>query len=222
MITDKHRWHYITIKSISGLFRGIKSNNHGDFYCLNCFHSYRTEDKLKTHELVCNDHHHGKINLPTEDNKILMNSQRRYSLKMAHAIYVDIECLLVKHLTCSNNTNKSFLQTISTHVPSGYSISVLNEFKANCCTYCRGEESMETLAKILLEIGKEISSKTKHDMIPLTDDENNQYENSEKCHICNKSFNTNKKSKYYHKFKKVHDHCHSTGKCRGAAHSLCS
>ena len=73
-----------------------------------------------------------------------MYSQGRYSLKMAHAIYVDIECLLVKHLTCSNNTNKSFLQTISTHVPSGYSISVVNEFKANYYTYYRGEEILKS------------------------------------------------------------------------------
>ena len=34
-------WHYLAVKSISALFRGIMSNNNGDYYCLNCFHSYR-------------------------------------------------------------------------------------------------------------------------------------------------------------------------------------
>ena len=38
MITDNNnRWHYLAVKSLSGLFRGITSSNDGDFYCLNCF-----------------------------------------------------------------------------------------------------------------------------------------------------------------------------------------
>ena len=36
-----------TVKSLSGLFRGVTGNNNGDFYCLNCFKSYTTENKLK-------------------------------------------------------------------------------------------------------------------------------------------------------------------------------
>ena len=45
MITDN--WHYLAIKNISGLLRGITSNHNGDFYCLNCLHSYRTKIILK-------------------------------------------------------------------------------------------------------------------------------------------------------------------------------
>ena len=32
------------------------SNHVGDFCCLNCYQSYRTQDKLKTHENVCKSH----------------------------------------------------------------------------------------------------------------------------------------------------------------------
>ena len=47
MITDKNkRWHYLAVKTLSALFRGITSTNNGDFHCLNCFHSYRTINKL--------------------------------------------------------------------------------------------------------------------------------------------------------------------------------
>ena len=53
---NNNRWHYLAVKSLSGLFRGIKSSNNGDFYCLNCFHSYRTLNKLKKHERICNNH----------------------------------------------------------------------------------------------------------------------------------------------------------------------
>ena len=47
MITDNKKWHYLAVKSISGLLRGITSSHHGDFYCLKCFHSYKTKIKLK-------------------------------------------------------------------------------------------------------------------------------------------------------------------------------
>ena len=49
MITDNEKWHYLAVKSISKLLRGITSNHNGDFYCLICFHSYRTKNKLKKH-----------------------------------------------------------------------------------------------------------------------------------------------------------------------------
>ena len=41
-------------KSLSGLLRGKTSNHHGDFYCLNCNHSYSTENRLNKHEKICN------------------------------------------------------------------------------------------------------------------------------------------------------------------------
>ena len=45
MITnDGIKWHYLAAKSISALLKGKTSNHNGDFYCLNCFHSYRTKD----------------------------------------------------------------------------------------------------------------------------------------------------------------------------------
>ena len=51
MITnDGKKRHYLAVKSISGLFRGIKSNDHGDFCYLICLHSYRTKEQLKKHE----------------------------------------------------------------------------------------------------------------------------------------------------------------------------
>ena len=53
MITyDGERWHYLAVRSLSVFFRGISSSNNGDFYCFNCFHSYRALNKLKRYERV--------------------------------------------------------------------------------------------------------------------------------------------------------------------------
>ena len=50
MITDGEKWHYTVVKRLSGLLRGVAGNNNGDFYCLNCFHSYRRENNLEKHK----------------------------------------------------------------------------------------------------------------------------------------------------------------------------
>ena len=50
MISDGQKWHYLVVKNLSRLLRGITSNHKEDFYCLNCFHSYRTENKLEAHK----------------------------------------------------------------------------------------------------------------------------------------------------------------------------
>ena len=39
MISDGQKWHYLVVKNLSGLLRGITSNHKEDFYCLNCFHT---------------------------------------------------------------------------------------------------------------------------------------------------------------------------------------
>ena len=38
MITDGKKWHYLAVKSLPALLRGITSNHDGDFFRLNCFH----------------------------------------------------------------------------------------------------------------------------------------------------------------------------------------
>ena len=50
MISNGEKWHYLTVKKLSGLLRGITSNHAGDFYCLNCFCVYSTKNKLEKHK----------------------------------------------------------------------------------------------------------------------------------------------------------------------------
>ena len=50
MITDGEKWHYLVVKNLSGLCKRKSSNHYGNFYCLNCFHSYRTKNTLEAHK----------------------------------------------------------------------------------------------------------------------------------------------------------------------------
>ena len=44
MISDGQKWHYLVVKNLSGFIRGITSTHKEDFYCLNFFDYYRTEN----------------------------------------------------------------------------------------------------------------------------------------------------------------------------------
>ena len=56
MISNGKNWHYLIVTNLCGLFRGISSNHNSDYYCLNCFHSYRTKNKLNVHKKICENH----------------------------------------------------------------------------------------------------------------------------------------------------------------------
>ena len=50
MITDGKKSHYLAVTNLSALLQGNSSNHEGDFYCLNCFNSYITKNKLKQYK----------------------------------------------------------------------------------------------------------------------------------------------------------------------------
>ena len=81
MITDGEKWHYLAVKSLSTLFRGITSSRDGDFYCLNCFHSYRTNNALKKHERLCNNHDYCHVEILKEDEKNIKIQPQRKIIK---------------------------------------------------------------------------------------------------------------------------------------------
>ena len=56
MITDGKKRHYLAVKGLSALLRGISSNHVGDYYCFNCFHSKSADNALKEHERLCDKH----------------------------------------------------------------------------------------------------------------------------------------------------------------------
>ena len=82
--------------NLSALLQKISSNRKEDFYCLNCFNSYTTKNKLKKHEEICNNHHSCHVEMPDWANKILKHIPGEKSLKKQFTIYADLECILEK------------------------------------------------------------------------------------------------------------------------------
>ena len=96
MITDGKKSHYLAVTNLSALLQGMLSNHRGDFYCLNCFNSYTTKNKLKEHEEICNNHDSYYIKMPKHAEKTLKYIHGEKPLKAPFTIYLDLECLLKK------------------------------------------------------------------------------------------------------------------------------
>ena len=122
MISNGENWHYLAVKSLSRLLRGITSNHDGDCYCLNCFHSYRTENKLNAHKKIRENNEYCNIEMPSPNNNLIKYNQGEKFLKLPFVIYTDLECILKKIDTCQNNPDLSSITKINQHIPSGYSI----------------------------------------------------------------------------------------------------
>ena len=87
MIPNGKRWHYLAVKILPAFLRGIMSKHLGDFYCLNCLHSFATESKLESHIKVYENIDFCNVVMPSEDAKILKFNQYQKSDK---ALYTGI------------------------------------------------------------------------------------------------------------------------------------
>ena len=152
---DGNRWHYLAVKRLPALLRGITSNYHGDFYCLNCFHSYATHNKLKKHERVCNNHNYCRAAMPKEHEKI-KHLQGEKSSKVPFGIYENLERLLEKVEPCQDNLENSSTEKKAKYKPSEYawcSICSFDDAK-NKRYFCRRKDFIEKFCKDLKELGR--------------------------------------------------------------------
>ena len=137
--------------------------------------------------------------MPNEDNKILKYIPGEKSLKVPFIIYADLECLLQKIKSCQNSPEKSYTEKKAVHKPSGYSLITFCSFDQfnNERKYYRGRDCMKIFCNYLKDQANKIINYEKKEMIPLTDDEKETYENQKICHICEKEFGTDKNKKEF-------------------------
>ena len=188
MTTNGQNWHYLVVKSLPGLLKGITSSHKEDFYCLNCFCAYSTKIKLEEHKQICENHEYCHVEMPNEDNKIIKYNQGGKSVKLPFTIYADLECLLKKMRTCYNNPEESSTTKINKDTSSGYSLFTHCSFDKtkNKLDYYRGKDCMKKFCKDLKEHATKIINYEKKKMIPLTIKEEIDYNKQKICYICKK------------------------------------
>ena len=194
-------------------------DEHKKYYCRNCMLGYRSEEALSKHWPYCKEHSCVRVELPKEGTFLKFSHPER-KMRVPFVIYADFESYIKPIYTCGPDEKKSFTKQYQKHTPSSfcYYIKCFEDrvYKGKLVTYTAMSETDDVAGKFVESIGKDvidIYERTKFPKkIEMTDEDEKNYKNAEVCHICEEELEDDK----------VKDHCHLTGKYRGAAHDKCN
>ena len=217
LISDEEKQHYCLIKNLSRFISNKLTKHCGTVeICRSCLNHFPDQKKLKNHEEYCFQNATVKIEIPKEGSSISFIHHNR-SIKVPFVIYADFEAFTKEIQTTPQSDKVSFTQKYQHHQPSGFCYKIVGQNIKRCVLFRATDENedvsqkfVEMLEEDIKKIYKEFDFSKK--MLPLTKKEQSEFENAKICWICQKGFEG----------KKVRDHCHFTGKFRGAAHNKCN
>ena len=220
LIKDGDNSHYCYVKNESALLTSqVNSHDHKRYFCLNCLNGYDTPEKLEKHKEYCSEEESIKINMPPPDTYIKFKNYL-YSERAPFTIYADFESILKPLETCKPDPNKSYTLKYQKHEPVSfvYYIKSFNEsvYKSKLRSYVKeNEEDPDTIDVFInwLEEDVKIISELGNEPMKITPEEQEQFNQASKCWICGKLLNLQDR---------VRDHCHFTGRYRGAACNICN
>ena len=212
--------HYCYVKNLSALLSSQVNKHKGKLYfCLNCLNGYDELEKLEKHKEYCGEEESIKINMPPSDSFIKFKNFL-YSERAPFVVYADFESIVKPLNTCEPDPNKSYTKKYQKHEPISfvYYIKSFNEsvYKSKLRSYIKeNEEDPDTIDVFInwLEEDIKIISELGNEKMKITAEEEEQFKQASNCWICGQLLNLEDR---------VRDHCHFTGRYRGAAHNRCN
>ena len=216
--------HYCLVKNSSRLSsKQISAHKGGTHICFRCLNPFWTHESLEKHWEYCRNHEAVKINMP-EKGTILRFKHHERSDRVPFIIYADTEALIKEMHNCDPNPQNSYTKKYQKHEPISFSYYIksfdVNVYESKLRKYT-GEDAMKKFVEWIEEEVKKIANIPDVEMI-FGPDELKQFNDATKCWICNEEFDDTADEKGYRKNEKVKDHCHYTGRFRGAAHNSCN
>ena len=220
LIKDGDNSHYCYVKNISALLTSqINSHKSKFYYCLNCLNGFDKMDKLDKHKEYCSENKCIKINMPPP-NTFKKFKNFLHSERPPFVVYADFESIVKPLDTCKPNPNKSYTLKYQKHKPVSfvYHIKSFNEsvYKSIKRTYIKeNPEDPDPVDVFInwLEEDVKIISKLGNEPMIITPEEQEEFNQASNCWICGQLLNLGDR---------VRDHCHFTGRYRGAAHNRCN
>ena len=220
LIKNGDNSHYCYVKNLSALLSS-QVNKHKSklYFCLNCLNGYDDPEKLEKHKEYCSEEESIKINMPPPESFIKFKNYL-YSERAPFVIYADFESLLKPLDTCKPDPKKSYTLKYNVHKPVSfvYYIKSFNEdvYKSKLVSYVKeNEEDPDTIDVFInwLEEDVKIIAELGNEKMIITPEEQEQFNQASNCWICGKLLNLQDR---------VRDHCHYTGRYRGAACNICN
>ena len=226
-IEEGDKSHYVLIKDLDRFMFSFNDHKEKKYFCLRCLHCCSSASVLEDHKQDCMLLNGAQaIKMPEAGSKIYFKNHKKM-LPAPFVIYADFESITEKIDGCLPSDDKSYTSTYQSHKACSYGYKLVcrydNSYSKPVEIY-RGEDCIEKfIMKMLSEVKDCIKIVIEHFQKPLvmTDKNETHFQNSTICHICERKFNEEKDKDKPSK-QKVRDHCHITGKYRGAAHSNCN
>ena len=220
LIKNEDNSHYCLVKNLSGLLSSqVNKHDHKLYFCLNCLNGFDDPEKLEKHKEYCSEEESIKINMPSPDTYIKFKNFL-HSERAPFAIYADFESIVKPLDTCEPDPNKSYTLKYQKHEPVSfvYYIKSFNEsvYKSKLRSYVKeNEEDPDTIDVFInwLEEDVKIIAGLGNEKMIITAEEEEEFKQASNCWICHKKLNLEDR---------VRDHCHYTGRYRGAAHNICN
>ena len=220
LIKNGENSHYCLVKNLSALLTSQVNSRKGKFYfCLNCLNGYDKPEKLEHHKEYCSEEDSVKINMPPPETYLKFKNFL-HSERAPFAVYADFESIVKPIDSCDPDPNKSYTKKYQKHEPVSF-VYYIKSFDKSVYpstkrTYIKENpedpDAVDVFINWLEEDVKIISELGNKKMI-ITMEEEEQFKQASNCWICRKKLNLEDR---------VRDHCHFTGRYRGAAHNICN
>ena len=221
LITENQNTHYVLIKDFNKFMYNQTKHKERKHFCMHCLQCFSCERVLTDHKENCVQVNGTQaIKMPTKDDNILKFNNYHKQLQVPFVIYADFEAITEKIHGCQPNNDKSYTEAYQKHTDCGYGYKVVccydNKYTKPVQIY-RGEKAVYKFMEAMLEevkYCKKVMKKEFNKPLKMTKDDEEKFQKTNKCHICEKEYNKTDI--------RVRDHCHITGQYRGSAHQDCN
>ena len=229
LISNGATKHYCWIKNFNKLCAArTEICHHTMHYCKRCLTGYRELEGLNRHNEYCSLHGVQRVEVPKAGTRRFFKHHFK-SMRVPFVVYADFESFIKPIGTCQPNSAESYTNKYQKHSPSSfcYLIKCFDDslYKQDPVVFT-AENETDDVAQIFVgaleQNIKDIYQQFKFSKkMIFTEKDKAVYKATTICHICEGAegeFREDDKRSYI----KVRDHCHLTGKFRGAAHSKCN
>ena len=217
LIEEEGVKHYCLVKNLSRLLSSQVSNHkEKHHFCLRCLNPFWCQESLNKHQEYSGNYEAVKIEMAKKGTMLKFKNYHRGE-KVPFIVYVDFECNIKTIQSCDPDDKSSYTKQYQKHEPVSffYYIKCFDDkvYKPKKVSYT-GEDAARKFVEMLEKDIKIITNIPEKEMI-FRIQEKQHYEKETRSWICKGEFNDDKNYK-------VRDHCHFTGRYRGAAHNKCN